>query len=184
MPRRGQCGSDYDKTSQVMRDRRNWTFGHFECAIEATAPPYARCGRRIVGYAVDRILKTSLYIYDLDRSARFYEDCLALELIRADERARAHAAVEPHFFCLPAADLCVRSNCQTETFLRTTTADLCTSPFAVAAEAIAEWVGRLEMYDVQINGHAPRLRGGKSIHFRDPDGHLLELATPGLRSKY
>ena len=27
-------------------------------------------------------------------------------------------------------------------------------------------------------------RGGRSIYFRDPDGHLLELATPGLWSVY
>jgi len=28
------------------------------------------------------------------------------------------------------------------------------------------------------------LRGGHSIYFRDPDGHLLELATPGLWAIY
>jgi catechol 2,3-dioxygenase-like lactoylglutathione lyase family enzyme len=27
-------------------------------------------------------------------------------------------------------------------------------------------------------------RGGHSIYFRDPDGHLLELATPGLWAGY
>ena len=27
-------------------------------------------------------------------------------------------------------------------------------------------------------------RGGRSIYFRDPDGHLLELATPGLWAVY
>jgi len=26
--------------------------------------------------------------------------------------------------------------------------------------------------------------GGHSIYFRDPDGHLLELATPGLWEVY
>jgi catechol 2,3-dioxygenase-like lactoylglutathione lyase family enzyme len=27
-------------------------------------------------------------------------------------------------------------------------------------------------------------RGGESIYFRDPDGHLVELATPGLWDNY
>jgi len=27
-------------------------------------------------------------------------------------------------------------------------------------------------------------RGGQSIYFRDPDGHLLELATPGVWTIY
>ncbi|MDF2970539.1 MAG: glyoxalase, partial [Microvirga sp.] len=27
-------------------------------------------------------------------------------------------------------------------------------------------------------------RGGTSLYFRDPDGHVLELATPGLWATY
>ncbi len=35
-----------------------------------------------------------------------------------------------------------------------------------------------------IEGATSWSRGGRSIYFRDPDGHLLELATPGLWSVY
>ena len=45
--------------------------------------------------------------------------------------------------------------------------------------------------DVRDNHHSTirgvattRLAAGRSIYFRDPDGHLLELATPGLWSVY
>jgi catechol 2,3-dioxygenase-like lactoylglutathione lyase family enzyme len=27
-------------------------------------------------------------------------------------------------------------------------------------------------------------RGGRSVYFRDPDGHSVELATPGLWETY
>ena len=37
---------------------------------------------------------------------------------------------------------------------------------------------------VAIEGRNDWERGGRSIYFRDPDGHLLELATPGLWSIY
>jgi catechol 2,3-dioxygenase-like lactoylglutathione lyase family enzyme len=33
---------------------------------------------------------------------------------------------------------------------------------------------------VAIEGRVDWPRGAKSIYFRDPDGHLLELGTPGL----
>jgi catechol 2,3-dioxygenase-like lactoylglutathione lyase family enzyme len=37
---------------------------------------------------------------------------------------------------------------------------------------------------VAIEGRTDWSRGGHSIYFRDPDGHLLELATPGLWATY
>ena len=37
---------------------------------------------------------------------------------------------------------------------------------------------------VAIEGRNDWSRGGRSIYFRDPDRHLLELATPGLWSVY
>jgi catechol 2,3-dioxygenase-like lactoylglutathione lyase family enzyme len=33
-------------------------------------------------------------------------------------------------------------------------------------------------------GACHEMRGGTSLYFRDPDGHLVELATPGLWSIY
>jgi len=54
MPRCDQCGNDYDKTFQVMKDGRTWTFDSFECAIEAAAPRCEHCGCRIVGHGVEK----------------------------------------------------------------------------------------------------------------------------------
>ena len=38
--------------------------------------------------------------------------------------------------------------------------------------------------NIAIEGRTTWKRGGESIYFRDPDGHLLELATPGLWAIY
>lgn len=54
MPRCDQCGNDYDKTFQLMKNGRTWTFDSFECAIEATAPRCAHCHCRIVGHGVEK----------------------------------------------------------------------------------------------------------------------------------
>ena len=35
-----------------------------------------------------------------------------------------------------------------------------------------------------LEGRTEWPRGGVSVYFRDPDGHLLELATPGLWEGY
>jgi catechol 2,3-dioxygenase-like lactoylglutathione lyase family enzyme len=56
--------------------------------------------------------------------------------------------------------------------------------FAITAEALREWEQRLRDQGVAIEGRTDWSRGGHSIYFRDPDGHLLELATPGLWATY
>jgi catechol 2,3-dioxygenase-like lactoylglutathione lyase family enzyme len=56
--------------------------------------------------------------------------------------------------------------------------------FAISSDELAAWKERLNARGVQIEGCMDWPRGGKSIYFRDPDGHLLELATPGLWPTY
>lgn len=56
--------------------------------------------------------------------------------------------------------------------------------FAIAAEELPAWEARLLRHEIAIEGRTEWPRGGYSIYFRDPDGHLLELATPGLWEIY
>lgn len=53
MARCEQCGNDYDKTFDVVKDGESHTFDSFECAITALAPSCAGCGTRIVGHGVE-----------------------------------------------------------------------------------------------------------------------------------
>ena len=56
--------------------------------------------------------------------------------------------------------------------------------FSIAAGELAVWETQLAKAGVEIEGRTKWPRGGESIYFRDPDGHLIELATPGLWPGY
>jgi hypothetical protein len=47
------CGNDYDKTFEVNKDGRTYTFDCFECAIHKLAPACAHCGCRVLGHGVE-----------------------------------------------------------------------------------------------------------------------------------
>jgi len=133
---------------------------------------------------LDRVLETALYVDDLDRAAAFYADVLELPSLYADERLRAFA-VGPSILLL---------------FRRGASLDTMTLPggtipphdgsgpahvaFAIGADALAQWEEQLRARGIPIEGRTEWRRGGRSIYFRDRDGHLLELATPGLWRNY
>ena len=56
--------------------------------------------------------------------------------------------------------------------------------FAVSAEQLSDWEARLDRHGVAIEGRTKWSGGGRSVYFRDPDRHLVELATPGLWAIY
>ena len=56
--------------------------------------------------------------------------------------------------------------------------------FAIAAEALEPWREWLQQNAVAVESTVVWERGGTSLYFRDPDGNLLELATPGVWANY
>jgi len=134
---------------------------------------------------LDRVLETALYVDDLGRAAKFYEDVLALPVLTADQRFRAY----------DVGGLSVLLVFQRGATLQTVRMPGGTIPphdghgplhvaFAVGKDELAAWERRLGEHGVAIEGRTDWSRGGQSIYFRDPDGHLLELATPGLWATY
>lgn len=134
---------------------------------------------------LDGILETALYTDDMVQARRFYEDVLELEPIFADDRLCAYGIADRDVLLL---------------FQRGTTTETVTMPggtipghdgsgplhvaFAVGRDQLDEWERRLVSRRVEIEGRTDWPRGGRSIYFRDPDGHLLEFATPGLWTIY
>jgi catechol 2,3-dioxygenase-like lactoylglutathione lyase family enzyme len=56
--------------------------------------------------------------------------------------------------------------------------------FAVASDELDSWRQLLAREGIQIESEVTWDRGGNSIYFRDPDGNLLELVTPGVWANY
>ncbi len=52
--------------------------------------------------------------------------------------------------------------------------------FAVAAGELDPWRTHLHGKGVTVLNEVAWEGGARSLYFRDPDGHLLEMATPGL----
>ncbi len=134
---------------------------------------------------LDRVLETALYVNDLERAARFYAHVLRLRPLFADARLRAFAV----------GGVSVLLLFRRGASLETTRMPGGTIPphdgsgplhvaFGIASAELAAWEARLRAHDIAIEGRTDWPRGGQSIYFRDPDGHLLELATPGLWEIY
>jgi catechol 2,3-dioxygenase-like lactoylglutathione lyase family enzyme len=131
------------------------------------------------------VIETALYVDDLDRARAFYTDVLGLEPLTSDSRFLAFDVGGRNVLLL---------------FRRGATLETVHLPggtipphdgngpihaaFAVAADELPAWESRLGERNVAIEGRTDWARGGKSIYFRDPDNHLLELVTPGVWAIY
>ncbi len=127
------------------------------------------------------ILETAIYADDMDSAKRFYEEVMGLKPMFADRRLIAYdvagrsvllvfkrgASVEPAV--MPGGTIPGHDG-----------AGPLHLAFAIDRDQLGAWEERLRLNGVEIEGRTDWKRGGKSIYFRDPDGHLLELATPGL----
>jgi catechol 2,3-dioxygenase-like lactoylglutathione lyase family enzyme len=56
--------------------------------------------------------------------------------------------------------------------------------FAIAAADFNPWENRLKQQNIAIESIVTWPAGAKSLYFRDPDNHLVELITPGFWSIY
>ncbi len=131
------------------------------------------------------ILETALYTDDIVRARRFYEHVMELEPIFADDRLCAYAVADRDVLLLFKRGTTEETVTMTEGQIPGHDGDgRLHTAFAIAADELEAWEKRLAAHGVEIEGRTDWKRGGHSIYFRDPDDHLLELATPGLWTIY
>ena len=135
--------------------------------------------------AIAGILETSLYVEDVAKSVEFYRDIFGFAVLLNTNRI---------------ATLRVREGQVLLLFKRGGSTEPLVTPggtlppndgsgqshvaFSIAAFDLEPWEEWLAKREIAIESKVRSDLGGLSLYFRDPDGHLLELATPGIWSAF
>ena len=129
---------------------------------------------------IEGLLETSLYARDLERTAAFYRELFGFKALVETPR-------------LVAFEIAARSVLLV--FQAGATEDVVDArgkipghdgvgrlhlALSIAKEDLDAWRKRLLERGIEIVGEYRWPRGGVSLYIRDPDGALVELATPGL----
>jgi catechol 2,3-dioxygenase-like lactoylglutathione lyase family enzyme len=125
------------------------------------------------------ILESSLYVSDLPRSVRFYQVTFGFSVISEfGERGCAMHTGEHQVLLLfkKGASRAIQSPHDGDGELHLA--------FAIPSSELAGWESWLQARGIPVEEKRKWELGGWSLYFRDPDRHLLELATPGTWSVY
>ena len=132
------------------------------------------------------VLETALIVEDVQRATRFYRELFGFDVLTQSERL-CSLNVKPaqalllfkrgaslNDIRLPGGVVPGGMDAQGRSHIA----------FAIEAEHLESWRHWLELKAVAIESTVLWERGGTSLYFRDPDGNLLELATPGVWANY
>lgn len=133
---------------------------------------------------IARVLETALYVDDIERAKEFYTGHLDLSLLRCDDRMCAFAVGDTVLLLFLRGGGAAPVKTPGGTIPPHDGHGPLHMAFAIAAADLDGWERRLEHAGIAVESRVEWPRGGTSIYFRDPDGHLLEFATPGLWANY
>jgi len=135
---------------------------------------------------VTGIKETCLYCADLEVTRTFYTNVLKLPVMAGD----------PSRFC----SLDVGGASVLLLFQKGSTLEPAQSPegvipphdgagpvhigFSISVDDYEPWKAELRRCSIPIVSETVWKRGGCSLYFHDPDGHLVELITPGIWPTY
>ncbi|MGO4740027.1 VOC family protein [Bosea sp. 2KB_26] len=134
---------------------------------------------------LNRIIETALYVEDLDRAQTFYETKLGLKPMLQTRTLFAYdvGGESVLLLFLRGQSLHTQSSANGNIPPHDGHGPLHIC-FAIDTSELTAWEERLQQHGIDIEGRMSWDRGGSSIYFRDPDGHLLELMTPGIWPNY
>nr|WP_295833638.1 VOC family protein [uncultured Azospirillum sp.] len=131
------------------------------------------------------VLETGLYVDDLAKARAFYEEVMGLQAMFTDNRLAAYPVG-------PNSVLLLFQKGSTDQPLETPGGTIPPHggggklhyAFAISADQLDGWLAKLADHGIAVESTVSWRKGARSIYFRDPDGHLVELATPGLWANY
>ena len=130
------------------------------------------------------ILETCLYVEDVARSRDFYERLFGFEALLADERISTLAVVPGQVLILFKRGATTEPIPVGKGFIPPHDGSGRQHfAFSIGAGDVEAWRSRLAGQGITIESEVDWPTGGHSLYFRDPDGLLVELATPGLWAK-
>jgi catechol 2,3-dioxygenase-like lactoylglutathione lyase family enzyme len=134
---------------------------------------------------ISHVLETSLYVADLDRSQQFFQRVFGFELFLRDARMCSLGLPDGQVLLLFRKGGSLEPSPTPGGTIPPHDGDgalhLC---FAIPRGELEAWERHLPAAGIAVESRVVWARGGVSIYFRDPDGHSLEVATPGLWPNY
>jgi catechol 2,3-dioxygenase-like lactoylglutathione lyase family enzyme len=128
--------------------------------------------------ATDGILESSLYVSDVQRSVHFYQETFGFRVVAEFGRGCAMHAGPRQVLLLfekgPSRNIPSPHDGDGELHIA----------FAISPAELTNWESWLQTRGIAVEEKRTWELGGTSLYFRDPDRHLIELATPGVWSVY
>ena len=131
---------------------------------------------------VNGIVETSLYVENPARSVEFYRLVFGFEVIDADSEYEISDATR--LCAMRAGDRQVLLLFKKGATDDTDASGAIHVAFGIARGALPAWEKWLTERGIPIESRKIWKYGGEALYFRDPDGHLLEVVTPGVWQIY
>lgn len=134
---------------------------------------------------VSHILETSLYVDNLPVTRDFYQRIFGFPVVFEDARMCALKIPTSSILLLFQTGGSLTPSETPGGIIPphggTGALHLC---FAISLASLQAWLNHLEAQGVPLESRVTQYFGGTSLYFRDPDGHSIEVATPGLWPNY
>lgn len=130
--------------------------------------------------SVNGVLETSLYVESAARSAEFYRRVFGFEPLVPEAPLNDDTRLCP----MRAGDRSVLLLFKKGSTPDTDATGAIHIAFGIARSDLAKWEEWLTKQGISIEQRKTWEFGGEALYFRDPDGHLLEVVTPGVWSIY
>ncbi len=138
-------------------------------------------GAAKAGPVLRRVLETCIYVADMQRARKFYEVVLGLSPQFAEERISGFRLGDSMLLLFQAKGTLEPVDTPGGVIPPHDGSGPAHFAFSIASGELEAWRDHLAAHGVAVESTVHWEKdNATSIYFRDPDGHLVELATSGL----